>query len=362
MGSIEERLAMLGPTTFVVQKMGMVMSHEDFMEYRKRKPLDLKSARAVEDGCTLCDKMSVRTFKRISLKSGSRSLRRVILAGTDASYIDIVDLEVAQGRYHSTEDDLYRRQVVYIGDFIREEFFSGVDPIDKTLKIDGKKYTVIGVSEKIGSMMGGNSDNFVLIPLSTFIKQYGEPRRRGLDYMIKAPSIAQLDETMDEVRMILRSRRHVAYNDPDDFSMLTADNILATLNNITRMFRFGLVGISSISLVVGGIVVMNIMMVSVSERTREIGIRKAVGARHRHILFQFLFESLMTTLTGGLIGIVGGYLIAVWLMNMMDVQISPSTFAIVSGLMVSSGIGLIFGIYPAMKAAKLDPIKALSYE
>lgn len=167
---------------------------------------------------------------------------------------------------------------------------------------------------------------------------------------------------MDEVRMILRAQRHVPYDKPDDFTILTAENILEALNSITRMFRMGLIGISSISLVVGGIVVMNIMMVSVTERTREIGIRKAIGARQQHIMLQFLFEALVTTLFGGLIGIVLGYFIAEALVGMLDMQISPSTFAMVAGLSISTGIGIIFGLYPAMKAARLDPIKALSYE
>lgn len=162
--------------------------------------------------------------------------------------------------------------------------------------------------------------------------------------------------------MVLRAARHVPFDKEDDFDMMTADQILDMLNSFTRLFRFALIGISSIALVVGGIVVMNIMMVSVTERTREIGIRKAVGARQRHILLQFLFEALMVTLSGGLIGIIIGFFAARGLVGLMDMTISPSVPAIIAGLLVSTGTGVIFGIYPAMKAARLDPIKALSYE
>jgi putative ABC transport system permease protein len=183
-----------------------------------------------------------------------------------------------------------------------------------------------------------------------------------MNITIKARSVEELDEAMDQVRMILRAKRHVPYDKPDDFSLITADNILEALNAFTRMFRLTLVGISSISLVVGGIVVMNIMMVSVTERTREIGIRKSVGAKQKHILVQFLFEALMTTFSGGVVGIVLGFLIARFLVGLIDMEISPSTFAIVAGLFISVGTGVIFGIYPAMKAARMDPIKALSYE
>jgi len=201
----------------------------------------------------------------------------------------------------------------------------------------------------------------VEIPMSTYQKMFGKSRF-GYGIVVKADSVQVLDRAMDEARMVLRAKRHVPYNEDDDFDLLTADNILETLNSITLMFRSILIIISSISLVVGGIVVMNIMMVSVTERTREIGIRKAIGAKRTHILTQFLFESLVVTLGGGIIGVVGGYLIAAWLMSMIDMKIEPSTLAIVAGLSVSTLVGLVFGIYPAMRAAKLDPVKALSYE
>ena len=220
---------------------------------------------------------------------------------------------------------------------------------------------MIGVAKKRGAMFGNNQDNFIYIPLSAFARQFGEPRR-GLNVVVKALSVPQLPEAMDQARAILRAQRHVPFDKEDDFDMMTADNILDILNSLTRILRMGLVGISSISLVVGGIVVMNIMMVSVTERTREIGIRKSLGAKQKHILIQFVFESVLLTLSGGLIGIVLGFFIARALVGLMDMQISPSMLAIVAGLSISTGVGLFFGIYPAMKAARLDPVKALSYE
>lgn len=362
MGSIESQLARLGPSTFVVARLGMITSHEQFLEAIKRKRFNMEMYDYIEDGCTLCEKTAARVYSSSRVKYKNNSLRRVTTVGASAPIIDIVDIEVEEGRFYSYEDELYRRRVVFIGATIQEELFEGVDPLGKDIRINGTKYTVIGIAKKQGSSMGNNPDNFVMIPLSTFAKQFGDPNQMSLSFLVKAISVEKLPETMDQVRVILRSMRHVPYNEPDDFSLLTADNILATLNSITKIFRFGLVGIASISLVVGGIVVMNIMMVSVSERTREIGIRKSIGAKQKHILLQFLYESLLMTLTGGIVGIVLGYLIAEWLMGMIDMQISPSMLAIVSGFSVSTGIGLIFGIYPAMKAARLDPIKALSYE
>ena len=361
MGAIEDDLAQLGPSTFIVQKWGMATSNAQAMEMMKRKELALETGELIEDGCDLVEAVSFRCGANAPVKHGDRRIRDVRVGGNTANHIAIVDMEVAQGRYHSREDDLHRRRVAFIGDFIREELYGDLDPIGKDLRIDGVAYTVIGVAKKRGSMFGNNEDKFVTIPFSTHIRQFGHPGDR-LAFFVKALSVDRIEEAQDQVRMILRSYRHVPYNKNDDFAMLTADNILEVLNSITKVFRLGLIGISSISVVVGGIVVMNIMLVAVTERTREIGIRKAVGARQRHILLQFLFEALMTTLSGGVVGIVIGFLLARMLVGMMNMDISPSTLAITMGLLISTGIGLIFGIYPAMKAARLDPIKALSYE
>lgn len=360
-GAIEEELNALGPSTFMVGKMMIAMSHEEFMEKIKRKPIEMDDYKAIEDQCETCDKVSPRTFSSAELKYGANKMRDVGVMGGTHSFIDIVDFSVAQGRFHSSEDDFYRRRVVFIGDDVREEFFSGVDPLGKELKIDGQRYSVIGVAKAQGSTFGESQDKFVIVPLSTFYNQYGA-RQRGLNMVIKANSVANLDYAMDEVRMILRTRRNVAYDKPDDFDMMTAESALDMFNQITKLFRMTLIGISSISLVVGGIVVMNIMMVSVTERRREIGIRRSLGARRSHILLQFLYESLLLTLGGGIIGIVLGFIIAKSLVGMIDMEISPSALAIFSGLFISTGTGLIFGIYPAMKASRLDPVKALSYE
>ena len=359
--AVEEDLSRLGPGTFFVQRIAIITSDEMFREKIKRKPISFQTVELIEQGCDLCDKVSPRAYSRASVKYGDHSLRRVSVRGSTANYIDIVDLEVGIGRFLSSEDDLYRRRVCFIGDQIRETLFEGVDPLGKVIKVGSQKYTVLGVAKKIGSVFGGNPDNFVAIPFSAFIKQFGFPRR-GLSLSIKAISVESLEDAMDQVRAVMRAQRHVPYNVDDDFDMMTADSILEVLNTFTRIFRFGLVGIASISVVVGGIVVMNIMMVSVTERTREIGIRKSIGAKQKHLLLQFLFESLMLTLSGGIIGIVLGFLIASALIGLIDMDVSPTFLAIFSGLSISTGIGLIFGIYPAMKAARMDPIKALSYE
>ncbi|HWR84291.1 MAG TPA: ABC transporter permease, partial [Candidatus Deferrimicrobium sp.] len=257
MDAIASDLERLGPATFIATTLGgVVTSDEQWHEMLKRKALDLEAVRDIEAGCNLCDKVSPRTNSWARVKYGNKSLRGVRVAGSTSSLIEIVDIEVAQGRFHSAEDDAHRRQVVFIGDFIRETFFEGIDPLNKELNVSGKKYTVIGVGKKQGAIFGENRDNYIMIPLSTHLKQFGQPRK-NLAFFIKALSVEQLKEAIDQVRVILRSRRHVPFDKPDDFSILTADELLSALNNVTRIFRLGLVGISSISLVVGGIVVMN---------------------------------------------------------------------------------------------------------
>ncbi len=360
--SVEDDLSRLGPSTFFVQKIGMAMSHEEFLKKMKRKPIEAETVELIEETCDLVEKISPRAFNRASIKYKDKSLRSVLVGAATYNYIDIVDIEVAQGRFHSYEDDIYRKQVVFIGNEIKKEFFSNIDPIGKTIKIGNSSYTVIGLAKEMGATFGESQDNFVLIPLSAYTKQFGTPRR-GLSLVIKANSVADLPDAMDQVRVVLRAQRHVPFNEDDDFDILTADSILEVLNSITKIIRMGLIGISSISVVVGGIVVMNIMMVAVSERTREIGIRKALGAKQIHILIQFLFESLLVTFIGGFIGVLAGFIIAkALLVSNFGMEISPSVLAISIGFGISTVIGLVFGIYPAMKAAKLDPIKALSYE
>ncbi len=362
MGGVEKQLDQLGPSTFIAVTIGgVITSDEQYREMLKRKPLKLDYADDIMESCDLCEKISPNSYRRANVKYRSQSLRRVLIRGATHQLIDIIDMEIGQGRFYGREDEIYNRRVAFIGDQVREELFGTLDPIGKSMRIGGQKYTVVGVAKKRGSFFGENQDNFVVVPLSVHRRQFGEPRRSG-HILIKAKSVEDLEDAMDQTRVVLRSLRHVPFDKPDDFSLITADAVLEQLNAVTRIFRMGLIGISSISLVVGGIVVMNIMMVSVTERTREIGIRKAVGAKQFHILVQFMFEALMTTLGGGLVGTMLGFIIAKSLVGMIDLEITPSVFAITAGMGISTGIGLIFGIYPAMRAARLDPIEALGYE
>ena len=358
--AIEEDLSQFGPSTFMVTRIGMAMSNEEFFEKLKRKPINMKSVDLIEKSCELCSKVSPRAGNDARVKYKGKALRNVTIFGVTADAFEVVEVQLAQGRFHTIDEDRMRRPVAFISDKLRENLFEGIDPLGKEITINGSKFTVIGVEKKSGPFGDNQERGYAYIPMTTYSSHFGEPSRIML--LVKATSVETLQDAMDQTRMILRAQRHVPFDKPDDFDILTADAILDVINAFTRILRFALIGISSISLVVGGIVVMNIMMVSVTERTREIGIRKSLGARQKHILLQFLFESLMVTIAGGVIGIVIGFLAAQALMAKIDMNIAPSIAAISLGLAISGGVGLFFGIYPAMKAARLDPVKALSYE
>jgi len=359
--SIQAELEQLGPSTFIVTRFGIITSHDDFMDALKRKPLRPEYATAIEEGCEECEKIAIFADTYNEVKYRNRKLRFVRIEGGTSNIIDIIDAKLDQGRFHSAEEDKTRSRVAFIGATIKEELFPDVDPIGKSLKIGNIRYTIIGTAEKRGSSLNEDADKVVRIPFSAFIKDFAV-RRHEISFFVKAKSVEKLDLAMDQTRVILRAHRHVPYNKDDDFGMVTADAVMAIVKDTTKFIRFGLVAISSIALVVGGIIIMNIMMISVTERTREIGIRKSIGARQRDILLQFLYEALILSLGGGIIGIAIGVALGDFLVGLLNMNIISSTFAITVGLVISMGTGLFFGIYPALKASRLQPVKALSYE
>lgn len=359
--SIEAELDVLGPSTFMITKFGIIMSDEDFHNALKRKPLEFEYLDAIREGCDLCTEVAARAFASAEAKYREKKMREVYVAGGTANMLSVVDIELDQGRFYSYEEDHARRRVAFVGPAVTEELFPGQDPIGKEIKLNNTKFEIIGIAKKRGSSFNDNEDKVIFIPYQTFAKYFGD-RRGNFAIFVKAASVDLVESAMDQARVVLRAIRHVPYDEPDDFGMVTADAVMAVLNDVTKYLRLGLVGISSIALVVGGIIIMNIMMVSVTERTREIGIRKSIGARQKDVLLQFLYESLILSLGGGVIGIAIGVILGKVLISLMNFNMTPSLSAILIGLAISSGVGLFFGIYPAMKAARLQPVKALSYE
>jgi len=350
----------LGPDVITVTRMSPVItSLDDFIENQRRKNLYISDMEAIRAACTDCKAVGASVNARARVKF-ARDYVDSEIRGFTAEAPAIRGYELQTGRFLTEYDVEHARNVCVIGSDLVDTLFPFVDPIGKTLIVDDRPFQVIGIGTKQGSVLGQSQDNWAMIPLTLHQKMYGA--RRSVSIYAKAIDEAHLPAAESEIRLTLRARRHLSYSAKDDFALNTNDNFLQIWANISRAFFAVTIGIASISLVVGGIVVMNIMLVSVTERTREIGIRKASGARRHDIFIQFLVESSTLALVGGIIGVLLGALIALAVSWFTPLPASIKWWAVVLGLSVSTTVGLFFGIYPATKAANLDPIVALRYE
>ena len=360
--SIDRIFYSMGSNTFYVSRFGFDLDWNQFQQMLKRKKLTRGLIPIIEAGCPDCDQVGAETYESDHLKYGSRRMRYVEIRGETPNLLSMRNLDITEGRYLTWEDERRRHQVAFIGQTVKDRLFRGEEAVGQKIKVGRNEFTVIGVAEKLDGPLVQGVDEFVAIPLSTHQKLYYQPGN-PVNLIVSAVSLERRQQAIDQVRVILRSARQVPYEAEDDFSIYTPDAILSFINDITRAYRIIMVSLPLLSIVIGGIVIMNIMMISVTERTREIGIRKSLGARKNHILAQFLYESLILSFAGGLCGIGLGYLIGSYILtSLLDINITPTWLAITLGFGISTSVGLFFGIYPAMKAARLDPIKALGYE
>lgn len=356
------KMSFFGANDFSVQKFSMIgTSLKDFREQMKRRDLTMVERDLIRANCPSCELVGASTSTSQTVKYGSQSLKETEIRGVTHLDHEIGSVvELTSGRHLQSQDDTNSRAVCVIGSDIAEKVFGALDPIGRWLKVGGRNFQVIGVGKKKGKILGFSQDNYVRVPITTFMKVYGSRRSIGIN--IHTSSQEEMARAQEEVRTVLRSWRKRSYNDPDDFSFATSETFIQFYKTATSGIYFAMIAVSSIALIVGGIVIMNIMLVSVSERTKEIGIRMAVGARRRDIQYQFLIESSVISALGGIIGIVLGFLVARIISAATSMPSSVEPVSIVLAMVMSWSIGLFFGIYPANRAAKLDPVEALRSE
>ena len=360
---IAEKVSDMGADGFRIVRMAWFgpWDPKKFFEMMKRNPeIKREEYEFVKSKVTLLKDLGMMVSRRGRVSSKSDSMTRVEINGITDNIPVINNVGVAIGRGIVAEEVRRHATVAFIGNDLKNRFFEGVDPIGKTVQIEGNPYEVVGVAKTLGSVFGHSQDNFAMIPIESYFKTYGS--RKDIEMVAKAIDQEHLMQAQDEVRMLLRAFRHLAPNQDDNFSIFASETFVSLWNRLTATIAGMAVGIVSVFMVVGGIVIMNIMLAAVTERTHEIGIRKSLGARRRDILNQFLVESSFLSGTGGLIGVIIAWLLAVVVRNATPVPMALPWSSIFVGVGLSGLVGLFFGIYPARRAAKLDPIEALRVE
>ena len=358
---IATKIANLGTNTFVLHQFKWAQGYESYVKaLRRNRPIRLEDYEYLHD--TLSDYEAISAIAQLmpdpQARYGGQSISEVTLIGVTASHAYIGREKTLYGRYISDQDYRHNAPVCFIGQDIVDKLFPATDPIGKELLVGGHSFSVIGVAEKVGSAFGMSLDNFVFVPLGTF-RNFFMPRLE-LIVFIKAPDSRHLLELEDEVRVLMRARRHVPYHEEDTFGINASETLMSAWQNLTGSIFAVTIGIVAVFMVVGGIVIMNIMLATVTERTHEIGIRKSVGARRGDILWQFLIEAGALAGLGGLVGVLIAYGVAQLVAIVFTAEVPLS--AVIMGVSLSTLVGLFFGIYPARRAAGLDPIQALRAE
>jgi len=358
---VAERIFNLGADVFMVNRAPSIITNVDQWESsQKRKKFHYDDYEALRDTCRSCVAVAANLSKVGQVKYGTEYLSDTAVIGFTHEMPEVYSRELAEGRYFTRLDVERATPVCDVGFDIVDKLLPGSDPIGKEIHVDTGECEIIGVAKKRGSVMGQSQDNWVIMPITTYQAMYA--RDDSVRLWVKAAGTQAIDSTMDEVRMILRARRHVDYQDPDDFAMETNASFLSLWGSISGTFFGVMIGIASIALIVGGIVIMNIMLVSVTERTREIGLRKSLGARQSDIRLQFLIESSTLAAIGGVFGVLGGIVVAKLVTLTTALPSSVQLWSVIIGLIVATSVGLFFGVYPAAKAARLDPVVALRSE
>jgi putative ABC transport system permease protein len=362
-GSIESGLNVLGANSFQFMKYPAINFSDPRQRFANRKDIDFAQASRFKElmGESAQISLMLRRGGRVAMYLDRRTNPNVILGGGDENFITSRDYEIAAGRNLGPDDVEFGRAVVLLGDELHKKLFPNENPLGRMVRVDGQAYTVVGLLASKGTSFGQSQDNFAVVPITQFLETYGRSGR-SISVNIQAPGQAELAAVQETAVGTMRLVRGLDPEDPNDFEIFSNDSLIEAFNNIANTVAIGAFVISAIALLASGVGVMNIMLVSVTERTKEIGIRKSIGAKKQNILMQFLIEAVLLSLVGGMmgiaVGIIGGNAVA----GMMNATaVFPWGWA-VAGMLVCSGIGVTFGFYPAWKAASLDPIEALRYE
>jgi putative ABC transport system permease protein len=354
---VESKIANLGTNVFQIARTPFAVT--DFnviIKALKYKKIQLDDVRAVAEGCPACQEVGATASTSVRARFGDKEVQDVSFYGQTPSMADIDTRAVAFGRYFTPSEAEHRTNVCLIGNTLVQRLFLDVDPIGKNIRVRNDEFMVIGIMEKIGSVLGQDQDNFVAVPLPVFLRIQGI--HESLTINVKAAP-GKFEAAQDQAQLILRARRHLNGKMENDFFIGTKESYMALWRSISSAFFGVFILVSAISVVIGGIVIMNVMLVSVTLRRREIGVRRAVGATQRDILEQFIAESIMQCIAGGVAGIALGFLVALVLRTYSPFPASVRTWVAVMGVVMSSAVGLFFGIYPALRASRLDPVVAL---
>jgi putative ABC transport system permease protein len=358
-GYVKDKIIGLNPDIVIFTKYGIITSREEWLMARKRRDLTLTDMEVVRRECRKCEQGGARGERRRPVKYGDRKLPQVEIQGHTPNMGEAMQFDVNAGRYFTESEYNGSAPVAIIGWDVQDELFNNIDPIGRTLKIDGYPVKVIGTLAKQGTVLGQSQDNVIYIPLTLFHKHIAPTEDIGIFIKPKG-GVEQVAATTDEVRTILRALRKTGYNNDDPFGLVTAELLQTLWRGISAGAFLLMILISGISLVVGAIVIANIMFVSVVERTKEIGVRRAMGARRRDIRRQFLLEAAMLSSIGGVIGVIVGALIALAVKQVFPAQVKPSFIFL--GIAVATITGIVAGWIPSSQASKLPPVEALRYE
>ena len=362
---VAERVGNFGPNVFYVTRFPILTNAKEIFEARRRnRKMTVGDYEYLRDHVTLGEQVGAQDWRLMDVRGGNESLSDVTIRGATPNIIVIGTNKVGSGRFFSEGEFEHRSLVAFIGTDVAERLYPQLSPLGKTVAINSVPFEIIGIAEKVGSAFGQSQDNFIYIPLTTMHKVWGggPPNESSLWIAVKCSSPAVMEQAKDQARALMRARRHQRYNETDAFGIIASESVTNLWNQIFGGLASASIGIVSVFLVIGGVVIMNIMLASVTERTREIGIRKSLGARRRDILLQFLVESSVMAAVGGLLGVVMAVAVSQLVARTTPMPMRTPFMAVVLALGVSTAVGLFFGLWPAFRAARLDPVVALRAE